>query len=267
MGLASHARHRVRRARNQAAFTFWSACAAEGRRNREYLLRLKDRYRGRRCFVMGNGPSLLKCDLNLLATEITIVSNAHYLIWDRLTYVPTFLTIEDKLVAQDRAPEIRRLNQITKVLPFDLHSLLGEADANAIYVYFERLHRDFPRFSFDLQRIAYWGGTVSFFNLQLAAYLGCNPIVLIGFDHSYQVPADQIRNHVIVSQQEDVNHIHPDYFGPGYRWHDPNTARMEAAYHCARRELGPAGFRVVNATAGGHLEVFDRVPYDSLFER
>jgi hypothetical protein len=132
-------------------------------------------------------------------------------------------------------------------------------------VHFDRLYPDFPKFSFDLQRVAYWGGTVSFFNLQLAAYLGCNPIVLIGFDHSYQVPTDQIRNHVIVSQQEDVNHIHPDYFGPGYRWHDPNVARMEAAYHCARRELEPAGITVVNATAGGALEVFDRVPYDSLF--
>ena len=62
-----------------------------------------------------------------------------------------------------------------------------------MYVYFERLYRDFPKFSFDLRRVAYWGGTVSFFNLQLAAYLGCNPIVLIGFDHSYQVPVDQSR--------------------------------------------------------------------------
>ena len=49
-----------------------------------------------------------------------------------------------------------------------------------------------------------------------------------------------------------MNHIHPDYFGPGYRWHDPNVARMEAAYHCARRELESAGITVMNATAGGH---------------
>jgi hypothetical protein len=215
---------------------------------------------------MGNGPSLLKCDLNLLADDITIVSNAHYLIWDRLNYVPTLLTVEDRLVAEDRGPEIRRLTGISKVLPFDLRHVLGEAHRNAIYVYFERLHQDFPKFSFDLERIAYWGGTVSFFNLQLAAYLGCNPIVLIGFDHSYQVPVDQIEQHVILSQQEDVNHIHPDYFGPGYRWHDPNVARMEAAYDCARRELQRAGFTVMNATAGGHLEVFDRVAYDSLFQ-
>ena len=55
-----------------------------------------------------------------------------------------------------------------------------------MYVYFERLYRGLPKFSFDLRRVAYWGGTVSFFNLQLAAYLGCNPIVLIGFDHSYR---------------------------------------------------------------------------------
>jgi hypothetical protein len=214
---------------------------------------------------MGNGPTLLTCDLNRLADEVTIVSNAHYLIWDQLRYVPMMLTVEDTLVAEDRGMEIRDLKGITKILPFDLRHLIGEAGTDVVYVRFDRLYRGFPKFSFDLQRVAYWGGTVSFFNLQLAAYLGCNPVVLIGFDHSYQVPVDQIENHVILSKQADVNHIHPGYFGPGYRWHDPNVARMEAAYHCARRAMESAGITVVNATAGGHLEVFDRVAYDSLF--
>ena len=214
---------------------------------------------------MGNGPSLLKCDLNRLADEITIVSNAHYLIWDQLTYVPTFLTVEDRLVAEDRGAEIQRLSSIHKIFPFDLRYALHGSKNDAIYVHFDRLYRDFPKFSFDVARIAYWGGTVSFFNLQLAAYLGCNPIVMIGFDHSYEVPKEHVKNTVILSQQEDVNHIHPDYFGPGYRWHDPNVARMEAAYRCARRDLESAGIKVVNATMGGHLEVFDRIGYETLF--
>ena len=109
----------------------------------------------------------------------------------------------------------------------------------------------------------YWGGTVSFLNLQLAAYLGCNPIVLIGFDHSYVGPSQEIQDYVIHSQVEDVNHIHPDYFGPGYRWHDPNVQRMEMAYRCARRALESAGVQVLNATVGGQLEVFERVSFDT----
>jgi len=207
---------------------------------------------------MGNGPSLLRSDLNALASDVTIVSNAHFLIWERLDYVPTYLTVEDRLVAEDRRDELEALQGIVRVFPFDLRSLLGPAGDTRIYVNFQRRYPGFPRFSADLGRRAYWGGTVSFLNLQLARYLGCEPIVLIGFDHSYRVPAGTAPGAVLTSRGEDVNHIHPDYFGNGYRWHDPNVARMEEAYVCARRALERDGIRVVNATDGGHLEVFDR---------
>lgn len=230
--------------------------------NRGRVNDLRGRFQGRRCFVMGNGPSLLECDLNLLAREVTIASNAHYLIWDSLTYVPTFLTVEDRLVAEDRASELRAVEGPTKVFPFDLRHLLGPAESDMIYLNFLRSYRGFPRFSHDLSRRCYWGGTVSFLNLQLAAYLGCSTIVLIGFDHNYVVPSDGIADHVIESRVPDVNHIHPDYFGPGYRWHDPNVARMEVAYRQARQALESVGVRVVNATPGGRLEVFERVPFD-----
>jgi len=213
---------------------------------------------------MGNGPSLLDCDLNRLASEVTIVSNAHYLIWDQLTYTPTFLAVEDRLVAEDRADELKALTGLTRIFPFDLRSFLGQAGDSMLYLNFRRDYRPFPKFSRNLARQAYWGGTVSFLNLQIAAYLGCNPIVLIGFDHNYVVPTEGIKENVIESQAEDVNHIHPDYFGPGYRWHDPNLARMEMAYAHARTELERSGTRVLNATAGGHLETFDRVSFDEI---
>jgi hypothetical protein len=205
----------------------------------------------------------MKCDLDRLATEVTIVSNAHYLIWDELSYVPTFLVVEDRLVAEDRVDDLRSL-AIPKVFPFDLFHLLGPATPDRIFVNFPRDYRPFPQFSFDLARRAYWGGTVSFLNLQLAAYLGCNPVILIGFDHNYVVPAADIDNHVIVSRDEDINHIHPDYFGPGYRWHDPDLARMELAYRCADEAMRRAGIQVLNATVGGKLEVFDRADYDAV---
>jgi hypothetical protein len=257
---------RTRRAAAGAAFPAWSL-SREGRANMRRLQELRERYPGRRCVVMGNGPSLLQSDLNSLRDEVTIVSNAHFLIWDQLDYVPTILTVEDRLVAEDRADELRELD-ITRVYPFDLRETLGPADERMIYVNFPREYKPFPKFSDDLVKRAYWGGTVSFMNLQLAAYLGCSAIALIGFDHSYEVPdKDKIEQHVITSEGEDVNHIHPDYFGPGYRWHDPNVARMEISYALARRELTRRGIRVVNATVGGRLEVFERQPLDEFLEQ
>jgi hypothetical protein len=220
-------------------------------------------YAGRRCVVMGNGPSLLKCDLSLLKSEITIGSNAQYLAWDTMGFVPTFLTVEDRLVAEDRADELSALPQPTKIFPRDLLYCL-KGSRNTIFINFVRDYRPFPQFTSDFQRVVYWGGTVTMLNLQLAYYLGCSEIYLIGFDHHYQVPKD-VEDHVITSKGDDVNHIHADYFGKGYRWHDPNLARMEQSYAAARRFLDAKGIQVRNATVGGQLEVFDRIDYSSLF--
>jgi hypothetical protein len=174
------------------------------------------------------------------------------------------LTVEDPLVAEDRAAELRAIRGIVKIFPFDLRSVLGPADDETIYLNFPRRYRPFPNFSRDLLKRAYWGGTVSFLNLQLAAFLGCDPIILIGFDHSYVVPKNGGDRLVIHSQEEDVNHIHPTYFGPGYRWHDPNLARMEQAYQCARSALEADDKTVLNATVGGHLEVFERAAFETV---
>jgi hypothetical protein len=209
----------------------------------------------------------MRSDLNRLASEVTLVSNANYLIWDQLEYVPTVLVVEDALVAEDRAAELRSLRGVVRLFPFDLRPQLGPATDEVIFVNFRRGYRPFPRFSDNFERRVYWGGTVSFLMLQLADFLGCDPIVLIGFDHNYVVPPpSEIVNSVIKSRSVDVNHIHPDYFGPGFRWHDPNTDRMETAYRCARVALTARGVTILNATVGGRLEVFDRASFNDLTE-
>src|SRR5689334_4044737 len=38
----------------------------------------RDRHKGRRCFVIGNGPSLKEQDLSPLVDEITLVTNSFY---------------------------------------------------------------------------------------------------------------------------------------------------------------------------------------------
>lgn len=240
----------------------WSR-SPQGRRNKMRLASHRGKFAGRRCFVMGNGPSLLECDLNLLKDEVTICSNVHYLIWDKLEYIPTYLTVEDRLVAEDRANELAQLTHLTKIFPRDLSYCL-KSDEDTLFVRFIRDYQPFPRFSENFENVVYWGGTVSFLNLQLAHYLGCREIYLIGFDHKYKVP-DDVTDNVITSSADDVNHFHPDYFGKGYRWHDPNVERMELAYGAAHRFLGMRGVTVKNATVGGELEVFPRVDFQDLF--
>src|SRR3546814_15464806 len=87
-------------------------------------------------------------------------------------------------------------------------------------------------------------------------------------DHNYARP-DHLQSVVTVwtSNGEDPNHFHPDYFGKGYRWHDPMVWRMEVAYRKAREVFEANGRGVKNANVGGQLEVFERTNYERLFAK
>lgn len=235
--------------------------------SRARLEELRGAFRGQRCFIIGNGPSLRETNLQLLAGELTIGSNALFLNYHRMRFEPTFLTVEDILVAQDRAAALNDRSGSIKVIPWDLRRWLLPAQ-DTVYVYFDRRTRPPFPFSADLRSCAYWGGTVTYLNMQLAFHLRCDPIILVGVDHSYVLPAETPsadHDFVIRSASRDPNHFDPDYFGPGYRWHNPKVARMEQAYESARSFAAQRGFRILNATIGGMLEVFPRVEFGSLF--
>jgi hypothetical protein len=244
-------------------YLWWNSSA--GRRNRDELVRLRDLYRGRRAFIFGGGPSLRRTDVRLLKNEITIGSNAIFLIFAEMGYQPTFLTVEDRLVAEDRADALNNVRGTRKIFPRDVRSFLRQ-DEDTLYIRFIRHYRGFPRFSRRFEESVFWGGTVTMLNLQLAYHLGCNPVYLVGFDHEYKVP-EKLDSVVITSSVADENHFHPDYFGPGFRWHDPRLDRMEAGYRAAQRHFESEGRQIFNATDGGRLEVFPRVSYSTLFNQ
>lgn len=252
----------LRRAHTSLRDAIWRR-TREGRENVRRLRELRDRFAERRCFVIGNGPSLARTDVRLLRDEVTIASNAIFLLFDQMAYQPTFLTVEDHLVAEDRAVALNALRGSTKIFPRDLSYCLS-LDEETLFVNFLRHYSPFPRFSERFETVAYWGGTVTFLNLQLAVHLGCNPIYMIGFDHNYTVPKN-LSSAVITSDSDDVNHFDPSYFGKGFRWHDPAVDRMEASYREAQAFAERRGIRIENATDGGCLEVFPRVSYSSLF--
>jgi hypothetical protein len=62
-----------------------------GRENLRRLSLLRDAYRGQRCFVIGNGPSLRKTDLAKLKQEVTFGLNRIYLLFPELGFHTTFL--------------------------------------------------------------------------------------------------------------------------------------------------------------------------------
>jgi len=238
---------------------------------RSDILPFRDKHAGQRCFIMGGGPSLKLIDPEPLRHEFTFGVNGIFLIFDWLGFQPTYYAVEDWLVYEDRQQEIAaRITAPQCFFPLQF-AKPGFTKPNHHYMnafYDFAPIPDWPRFSTDLARQIWIGGTVTYVCLQLAYYMGFHEVYLIGMDHNYAKPDHvQTKGREWTSQGADPNHFHPDYFGKGYRWHDPMVERMEVAYRKARRVYEADGRRVFNATVGGKLEVFDRVDFATLFPK
>ena len=234
------------------------------------LKQLKNKYLGERCFVVGNGPSLKNTDLSLLNNEYSIGSNRIYLFEESTGFIPTYFTIEDRLVAEDNSSEINNYDKTIKIIPHDLKYCLKSN--NSIYINFKRYYSRnltslVSKFSTDFYDHCYWGGTVTYLNLQLAYYLGFKEVYLIGLDMNYKVPDYGIGKNVITSKEDDMNHFHKDYFGKGKRYHQPHVQRMINSLRIAKKYFENDNRTIYNATIGGQLEVFERFDYFRLFNK
>ena len=229
------------------------------RANKDALRALANKHKNQPCVIIGGGPSINKMDLAALKSFVTIGCNAFYLKHDEIGFVPTYYTVEDPLPAEDNKKEISEIKNTVRIIPWDLKGII-KSDSGTIYSNFRRSKvsyrsKHFPLYSHDFLEESFWGGTVLYYNIQLAEYLGCNPIYLIGVDLSYKVPDSVIqKGAVLMSTEDDANHFDPKYFGAGKRWHLPETERMQLAFDAALAELKNVDIELFNSTVGGNLQ-------------
>ena len=73
----------------------WRFNLGIARENKHKLSAYRDIHKGRRCFILANGPSLRKADLSHLKNEITIGMNRMYLSEKELGFVPSYIVVHD----------------------------------------------------------------------------------------------------------------------------------------------------------------------------
>lgn len=201
--------------------------------------------------IVGNGPSLNETDLSLLDHADVFVSNYAHL-KPELIRAATYLCVVNNLVAEQGAASFGMLEGVVKVFPYWLGHCIAEGEdtlfVNSI---------GYPEFSTDLHANLSWRHTVSFFHMQLAYGLGYRRVALIGFDHSYRQNASFAEGDVVDQKDADENHFDPRYF-QGKQWHAADVDNMESMYQLAKAAYEADGRTLVNATVGGHLELFER---------
>jgi hypothetical protein len=235
-------------------------------KNEKKLHSFKNKHKGERCFIIGNGPSLNKLDLTLLKGETTFGVNGIYLNQEKMGFLPTYYVIEDYLIAEDRASEINELKGPVKFVPtfldYTLKKDCNTINFNAYVNYSDKIFE--PLFSDNCLRKIGVGGSVTFMCLQLAYYMGFDQVYMIGFDHNY-AKLEKTNSSIIVTEESDENHFTPNYYTKGERWHDPNVERMEKGFTVARNHFLNNNRKVWNTTYKGHLEVFERKDFEKIF--
>lgn len=228
---------------------------------------LKNKYKGKRIFIVGNGPSLNFMPLYLLKDEYTFCFNRFSLMSERINWFPTFYAVTDDLVLKDQAKELNEhiIPKVKNAFFPDLHpsnlsvkKIIHNAD-NVLW-----LHVDKPDFS-DCMPNCGINKTVVNAAIQIAAYMGFTEIYLIGVDMTFgeqKVKKKNSRNWM--SEGEDVNHFDPRYFGKGRSYHNPGVEEMLEKFAACKHFFDKRGVSIYNAGYGGKLEIFPRVCFEDI---
>ena len=117
----------------------------------------------------------------------------------------------------------------------------------------------------DLTNIVQSFAGVSAFALAQAIYMGCSPIYLLGFDHDYLANRG-VDRHFYGGGTIPGHQATNTPLGDRIPYDDEMRANLKlwTNYRSLKAEAERKGIQVFNATAGGYLDVFDRIDYDTL---
>lgn len=226
---------------------------------------LKDSKKGKRCFIVGNGPSLSVDDLEMIKEEDSFAVNRIYKIFNQTTWRPTFYFSQDERVLEE--------------IKDDMHLLFDECEGiflnSSIYNHFKGIQKDnlyfvydvyedsypeMPNFSMEANKKVYEGFTVAYACIQMAVYMGYSEIYIIGTDHNYS--SQRLGDGTMVHDETVKNYM------PGLEGnvcYPPQLVKSTLAFRKSREVCEKRGIVIRNATRGGKLEEFERVDFDSLF--
>jgi hypothetical protein len=230
--------------------------------NRECLSRYQGVHAGKRCFIVANGPSLLKTDLDLLKNEFTFGLNRIYLNFKNSSFRPTYYVAMNELILEQFYREISDL-ELPKFLNWNRRSYYTYDCPKSVFIKSKFVFNDF--FQVDITRPLVVGASVTFVALQIAYYMGFNQVILVGLDHNYADKGTPNKTEVR-KDEKDKSHFNEQYFPMGVKWQLPDLLRSEHDFSLARKSYEQIGGEVLDATIDGKCQVFTKVNYLNLFD-
>ncbi len=233
------------------------------------LSSFKDAYKGKRCFIIGNGPSLRTEDLEMIKNEVTFGCNRIFQLYDKTDWRPNFWMCVEEKTLSDISNKVESISTDSTCFVSLFGQHCGIKKSNKIFYVYNRQPfylkkykpRSFIRFSSDICTATEAGETVVYNAIQIAVYMGFTEIYLLGIDHNYSQSIDE-KGKLIINREIR------DYFGDvkttTYNIQNKNIA--DTAYRTAERFAETHSIRIINCTRGGKLEAFKRQCLDEVVE-
>lgn len=223
------------------------------------LKEYKNKHCGERCFIVATGPSLTLNDLEILENEVTFSLNSCVKLFEKTRWRPTYYAIFDNNVYSKLKKEIDQA-ELKSVFYGDF--FIKKLERNGINVKmnmetpvlsgakskFWNKRKELRKFSFDVDRYAYYGFSTVYILLQLAAFMGFKEIYLVGADCNY-AKGKEYSSYTMYD-----NLKHPENITDNLIWD----------YKTAGDALEKKGIKIFNATRGGMLELFPRVSLEEV---
>lgn len=232
-----------------------------------YLRTLKDKHSGRRCFIVGNGPSLDASDLTKIGQvgDISFAFNRIYHIFKNTDWRPTYYISQDEKILAGCKNEVEAIKAKGLFIPIELKWYYGIDIHVAKYFHIvtDNMNEE-PLFSEDISKCVFNSRTVVYSAIQFAVYMGIREIYLIGVDHHFHTSMNSKGEIVVDPKAKD--YFSAEYNNDKENLYVPNTDLSTLAFLSAKKYADAHGIKIYNATRGGMLEVFPRVNFDSLFK-
>lgn len=253
----------------------WGIGRIDGHKTR--LEALRNSGKGRRCFVLGNGPSLIDMDTAFLKDELTIGTNGLYKSFPELGFTTDYLLFEDIFQTEQHGPDLHRIVGPQKIAALHTAHAIGKVDASDLLFMNARLVNEAyleqgPFFSRDFSEIAYLSGTITYVALQFAYHLGCEEVYLLGVDFDYGPLEEHFPPGKLVIDEGNIDlvrkaHLNNRYYQIGDVIGVPDRQLQARGYHLAREAFESSGRKIRNASPAGKLEIFDRVRLEDVLTK
>lgn len=223
------------------------------------LRKFKDKYKGKRCFIVGNGPSLSEKDLELIKNEYSFATNRIYNIFQKTTWRPSFYVCVDPIQLSVNKSDIESKSMSNTVKFISCRANIGGVNCYKINdkrYYVINPYRDYKvKFSTNIDKFVITHSTVVYVAMQLALYMGFDEIVLLGLDHNFKVMTDK-NNKIVINDKVSKNHFSEQKESDQNIVFDANGANRD--YEAFKLVANQKNIKIINATRGGFLELFQR---------